>query len=107
MSGECDTCKEHPLDCKCSNKINDIIYKPEWGYHNLMVIAAFRYCLGRRTYIVSSCVDWLVKYWDDIDPNTRSIIVEETKKAIDNGDSGDFFDTGSWQQLLRHAKKDM
>ncbi len=78
-------------------------WKPEWGFHNLMVIAAFRYCLGRRSYIVSSCVDWLIQWWDQFHENDRKIILEETRDAINKGYAGDACDIDSWERLLRHA----
>lgn len=30
-----------------------------WGRSDLMATAAVRYCLGRCSYIVGDCVDWL------------------------------------------------
>jgi len=78
-------------------------YKPEWGFHNLMVLAAFRYCLGRTSYIVGCCVDWLIKYWPEIDENTRKIILDETKRAIEKGDAGDRCDVTDWKRLVIYA----
>lgn len=105
MSGECERCNEHPVDCLCDKVCDNHItcYKPEWGFHNLMVLAAFRYCLGRRTYIVSSCVDWLIKYWDAIDQNTKNIILKETQEAIEKEWAGDKCDERNWKQLMKHA----
>jgi len=53
-----------------------------WGYGQLMVIAAFRYCLGRQTYIVSACADWLVEQWDNFDFTTKSVIRRELEEAF-------------------------
>lgn len=78
-------------------------FKPEWGFQNLMVVAAFRYCLGRRTYIVSACVDWLLKYWNEIDENTKKLILEETKTAIERGYAGDSCDIQCWEKLVTHS----
>lgn len=75
-------------------------FKPEWGRHNIMVIAAFRYCLGRRTYIVSDCVDWLIAYWDEIDKNTKQIILEEIKEAFLKDHVGDECDAEDWKRVL-------
>ena len=123
MTGECDKCSEHPIDCACGytqrkrekkTKLETLkelgllgginaVYKPEWGFHNLMVLAAFRYCLGRRTYIVGSCVDWLIQYWDEIDQNTKRIILQETKECLDRKEAGDACDVVRWQQLVSHG----
>lgn len=45
-----------------------------WGFSSLMVIAAFRYCCGRQTYIVGACVDWLVENWAKFPQNVRDVI---------------------------------
>ena len=31
-----------------------------WGWNEIMVISAFRYCVGRQTYVVQACADWLI-----------------------------------------------
>ena len=45
-----------------------------WGYQQMMVVAAFRYCCGRRTYIVQECADWLIANWSDFSDNTKAAI---------------------------------
>lgn len=79
-------------------------FKPEWGFQNLMVLAAFRYCLGRRTYIVGSCVDWLIKYWQEIDAYTKIMIIQETEEALQKGVAGDSCDVDDWKALLDFDK---
>lgn len=98
ISGDCHKCGEHALECTCTVK-----YKPEWGYHNLMVLAAFRYCLGRQSYIVGSCVSWLIEYWEEIDPNTKKIILEETIDCLNKGLAGDNCDVEQWKKLVKHG----
>lgn len=80
------------------------LFKPEWGFHNFMVTAAHRYSLGRRTYAVSLCVDWLMKYWDEIDHNSKRLIVSETREAIDRGCAGDSCDIECWEGLLKFVE---
>jgi hypothetical protein len=103
MSGECETCGNHTLYCECGEAEPIQRYKPEWGFHNLMVLAAFRYCLGRRSYIVSICVDWLIRYWQEIDHDTRKIIIKEIAAEAEKGDTGDTCDAEVWQELVRHS----
>ena len=55
--------------------------QPTYGRDNLMVIAAMRYCLGRSSYIVSHCVDWLIWLWPQLDEKTKETI----QRAIDDG----------------------
>lgn len=78
-------------------------FKPEWGFQNLMVLAAFRYCLGRRTYIVGSCVDWLLSYWDEIDDWTKVLIIKEIKLAAELGHLGDECDADDWKKILEKS----
>lgn len=45
-----------------------------WGFSQLMAIAAFRYCVGRQTYIVGACADWLIESWPLFSDNTKAVI---------------------------------
>ena len=76
-----------------------------WGTHHIMVTAAHRYCLGRRTYIVGLCVDWLLQNWDRIEPNTKILIRDETKEAIDQGNAGELCDIDEWRRLLKMTEE--
>ena len=52
-----------------------------FGRNQLMAVAAVRYCIGRMSYIVSDCADWLIEVWPELDESTRNIIrrdIEET-----------------------------
>lgn len=57
-----------------------------WGWEDLMVIAAFRYCLGRMTYIVGVCADWLVDKWPELPPHSRALIRTELDRAFEQDD---------------------
>lgn len=54
----------------------------------LMVISAFRYCLGRKSYITGCCADWLVNIWPTVDCHTRVLIQKELEKAFTDADLG-------------------
>ena len=56
------------------------------GRGELMAIAAVRYCLGRRSYIVGDCVDWLIEVWPELDPKTRNTIRRDIEKAFSDDD---------------------
>jgi hypothetical protein len=45
-----------------------------WGRGDVMALAAVRYCLGRQTYIVSDCYDWLLQVCPDLSPDIRIFI---------------------------------
>lgn len=48
----------------------------------LMVMAAHRYCLGRRSYIVGACLEWLRATWEQFGRNTRRVMVRDTVEAL-------------------------
>lgn len=53
-----------------------------WGWQDLMVLAAFRYCLGRMTYIAGVCADWLVDKWPELPPRSKALIRTELDRAF-------------------------
>ena len=57
-----------------------------WGRDDLMTIAAVRYCLGRRTYIVGDCVDWMREHWHAWTPNMRSVIQRDVEEEFRRDD---------------------
>lgn len=57
------------------------------GHDHLMVMAATRYCLGRMTYIVSECANWLVKIWPLLNDKTRTIIQRDIEEAFTRDDA--------------------
>lgn len=82
-----------------------------FGRHDLMVLAAFRYCLGRRTYIVSDCAGWLTQQWENFTPSVQVIIERELREAAkedaqerESGGKfrplGDDCDRSSWLRVL-------
>jgi hypothetical protein len=74
----------------------------KWGRGNLMALAAFRYCLGRSTYIVSDCADWIIENWDEFDSSLRKIILFEIKEEMDNlrGNPMMRCDQYQWKRIL-------
>ena len=57
-----------------------------FGRAGLMAIAAFRYCLGRSSYIVGDCADWLGHKWPTLPPNVRTVIERDLREAIQRDD---------------------
>lgn len=58
-----------------------------------ILIYTFRYCLGRRTYAVNDCVEYLHSYWQEL-------IHKEINEAIDRNDAGADFDVRNWRKVL-------
>jgi hypothetical protein len=65
-----------------------------------MMFYAFRHCLGRRSFAVHSCVEFLVANWDRLMLPTRLAIEEEIKEAFEQGRYGDEMDKEQWQRIL-------
>jgi uncharacterized NAD(P)/FAD-binding protein YdhS len=50
---------------------------------HLMVMAAVRYCLGRKSYIVSSCTDFLNEHWDkELQISDKRIILRDIAEYL-------------------------
>lgn len=74
--------------------------KHNFGRDNLMVIAAFRYCLGRRTYIVSDCVAWLRDIWPLLENRDKHLIKREVNEALIMNHAGDDCDKNEWVKIM-------
>lgn len=74
--------------------------KKEDGFivDDLMLICSFRYCLGRKTYVVRNCVDHLKKHWNKLNRIDKTLIQKEIKECDNLGFSCDIQD---WNELLR------
>lgn len=74
---------------------------------DFILISSFRYCLGRRTYIVSDFISWLLENYkiENLSENAKSIMIKdiEFNKKINN--LGDDCDEELWIQLLCVLKK--
>lgn len=57
-----------------------------WGRGDLMALAAVRYCLGRMSYIVGDCHDWLVAQWPQLSESIRKTIARDVEEAIARDD---------------------
>lgn len=65
-----------------------------------MLFYAFRYCLGRMTYSVSTTVDEILRVWDDIPAGDRQRMRNEAKRALDAGQGGMQMDRDQWQRII-------
>jgi len=69
---------------------------------NDTILAAFRYALGRQTYIVSSVVEDILKNWDNIDNNLKNLIKKEIEEAIEQNRAGMECDIKEWKKILNY-----
>jgi len=69
-----------------SNHIRDttkmVSREQAWGPDGLMAMAAVRYSLGRSSYIVGDCVNWLIANWALFGERTRGTIQRDVEKAF-------------------------
>jgi hypothetical protein len=66
-----------------------------------MLLCAFRYALGRQTYIVSECCDWLKLYWVKMPEGWQKQIHDDILHAIEKGYVGHQCDINSWSEILK------
>ena len=59
----------------------------QYGRNDMMALAAVRYCLGRQSYIVADCVDWLIEAWPHINPDTQATIKRDIEEAFTRDDA--------------------
>lgn len=60
----------------------ELTLEEAWGFDGLMATSAFRYCLGRQTYIVGACVDWLISNWEKFPQNVKTLIQREVEEEF-------------------------
>lgn len=74
-----------------------IVYPPN---HNIIMFSAFRYALGRQTYVVSEVVEYLLNHWETLEQKYRVLVIKEIYESIENGDAGMEIDIRQWCRLL-------
>lgn len=74
----------------------------------LMAIAAHRYCLGRSSYIVGSCLDWIRATWPQMEPNTQFVMLRDTVEALmDDRAGSDVIDVPGWTAVALWMAENM
>lgn len=58
-----------------------------YGRAGLMLIAAVRYCLGRSSYIVGDCADWMMAHWDSWPTNVRQVLQRDIEAEFERDDA--------------------
>jgi len=72
-----------------------------------MIMYAFRYALGRKTYATSTVSDYLIEFWHRFKTHTKVQIIKEIEEAIEEGEAGMQCDIDRWKKvlLLKEDKK--
>ena len=66
----------------------------------IILIGAFRYALGRLTYVVRVTVDRIIRDWSELPSHTQDLIQEEVEFAFERNDVGQGCDREQWQRIL-------
>jgi len=74
---------------------------------NMLIFTGFRYCLGRRTYIVSWFVEVAIKYASYIDNKNKKLMIKEIKEAIEDNQAGQECDVTDWITLMNIIEREM
>lgn len=65
-----------------------------------LLICAFRYALGRRTYVSSMLCEAITHAWPDLEVGHKLLFQREIRDAIERDMAGDACDVAGWQKLL-------
>lgn len=63
---------------------------------DITIVCAFRYALGRQTYVVSSVANEIKRLAQKISIKSRHLIIREIKEAIDGNKAGMQMDADEW-----------
>lgn len=69
-----------------------------------VIMSAFRYALGRKTYVVADVIDYIMEHIEDIDTVTKEIMVKEISETTDLGME---MDIARWYALHDALKDSM
>lgn len=61
---------------------------------------AFRYALGRKTYVVDKVVDSIILNWDKLELSTKRVMNNEITQAIMDKAAGHKMDVDKWKEIL-------
>lgn len=93
-------------DPYCGIEYNEAGYEvavfvvPEW-----VLIATFRYALGRKSYIVNDTASLLIEYRNEIRPDWRKLIIKEIDDAIKSDCAGWECDIREWQWVQKMMRE--
>lgn len=72
---------------------------PSVDADDALALSAFRYCIGRMTYVVGCCVRVLAMNWETLSPPTRETIAATVRDRVAQGMAGHDMDARLWSGL--------
>jgi len=107
------TPKKIPLKHTKVNKhvnkhVNNLVYKGEQikldfndVNQDILLFCAFRYALGRQTYVVGAICDILKANWGHMSEGRRKMFKDEIREAVSKGWAGsEIIDVPEWKSIL-------
>jgi len=73
---------------------------------NDLMVCAFRYALGRRSYITYTISDLLVRHKDKLFVQSKESILKDIQRAFDTNNYGMEMDKEVWQKLKEELQND-
>ena len=67
---------------------------------DIILFCAFRYALGRSTYVVGTISDIIIANWDHMTPLRRQLYKNEIREAITHNKCGWECDVKDWNRIL-------
>ena len=68
---------------------------------DILLFCAFRYALGRKTYVVGAICDILRANWDHMPENRKKMFKKEIHEAVRMGFAGsEVIDVPEWKSIL-------
>jgi hypothetical protein len=67
---------------------------------DILLFSAFRYALGRRTYVVGTIINIIKDNWDHISQPRREFFKKEIREAIERDMCGSKYDIENWEEIL-------
>ena len=87
-----------PLPCRLTG---EIYIDFEDCNQDILLFCAFRYALGRQTYVVSTVADIIKANWDHMSQGRRDMFRKEIEEAIEKGYAGSVnIDVPEWLSVI-------
>ena len=66
---------------------------------NDLLVCAFRYAIGRKTYVVPTIADLLLKYKDILSETSKAQIIRDINRAVKTANYGMDTDKNIWLRV--------
>jgi len=66
----------------------------------IVLLCAFRYALGRMTYVTGAVSDFIIEKWDELEFGKQQLIKAEIREAIKRNRIGMEMDKTVWKRIL-------